>query len=62
MREIPNCWLMGQAAGIAAATAVKSRDKLRDVAVAEVQKELMRQDVYLHKKPVREDVTGEQEK
>jgi hypothetical protein len=53
MREIPNCWMMGQAAGIAAAIAVKSRDNLRDVSVAEVQKELIRQDVYLQKQPTK---------
>ena len=54
MREIPNCWLMGQAAGIAAAIAAKSRDDLRHVSVTEVQKELMRQDVYLQKQPAQE--------
>ena len=49
MREIPNCWLMGQAAGIDAAIAVKTGANLRDVSVADVQKELICQGVYLQK-------------
>jgi len=49
MREIPNCWVMGQAAGVAAAKAVASGVSVRHVPVNEVQKELMRQDVYLQK-------------
>ncbi len=35
MREIPNCWLMGQAAGIDAAIAVKTGANLRDVSILE---------------------------
>jgi hypothetical protein len=53
MREIPNCWMMGQAAGIAAAKAVSSRNNLRDVSITEVRKELIQQGVYLQKQPER---------
>jgi len=49
MREIPNCWLMGQAAGINAAIAVKTGADLRDVSISDVQKELICQGVYLQK-------------
>ena len=49
MREIPNCWLMGQAAGIDAAIAVKTGANLRDVSISDVQKELICQGVYLQK-------------
>lgn len=47
MREIPQCWAMGQAAGVAAATAANSGVLVRDVDVREVQKELKKQMVYL---------------
>ena len=40
MREIPNCWLMGQAAGIDAAIAVKTGANLRDVSISDVQKRI----------------------
>ena len=47
MREIPQCWAMGQAAGVAAATAANSGVLVWDVDVREVQKELKKQMVYL---------------
>jgi hypothetical protein len=40
LREIPECWVMGEAAGIAAAMAVSSRQRLRDVSVPELQQRL----------------------
>jgi hypothetical protein len=49
MREIPNCWVMGQAAGVAAAVAVDSGALVRDVNVNEIQNELTSQGVYLQK-------------
>jgi hypothetical protein len=43
LREIPQCWLTGQAAGVAAAIAADRGIKLRDVDVAELQAGLRRQ-------------------
>ena len=47
MREIPQCWLTGQAAGAAAAKAVAQGVQPRAVDVSEVQRELLRQGVLL---------------
>ena len=47
MREIPQCWLTGQAAGVAAALAVASKCGVHGVDVAAVQAELHRQGAYL---------------
>jgi FAD dependent oxidoreductase len=47
LREIPQCWVTGQAAGVAAAVAAARGRRPRDVDVREVQSELRRQDVYL---------------
>jgi hypothetical protein len=47
MREIPNCWVMGQAAGVAAAVAVNAFVRVRDVDIGEVRKQLRGQGVYL---------------
>lgn len=47
MREIPQCWAMGQAAGVAAAVAVAAGLRVRDVDVAEVQRQLVKQGVWL---------------
>jgi hypothetical protein len=47
LREIPQCWLTGQAAGIAAALAADSGKAPRDVAVSTIQQELLRQGAYL---------------
>jgi hypothetical protein len=49
MREIPNCWVMGQAAGVAATVSVDSGALVRDVNVNEVRKRLTIQGVYLQK-------------
>src|SRR5690606_16012892 len=47
MREIPQCWITGQAAGVAAALAVAEGVQPRAVAVRALQAELVRQGVYL---------------
>ncbi len=47
LREIPQCWLTGQAAGIAAALAAGSSVRPRDLAPSEIQRELLRQGAYL---------------
>ena len=47
MREIPQCWLTGQAAGAAAALCVARRVSPEAVDVAELQSELRRQGAYL---------------
>ena len=49
MREIPQCWLTGQAAGVAAALAVGAHAAVADVDVGALQAELRRQDVYLQR-------------
>jgi glycine/D-amino acid oxidase-like deaminating enzyme len=46
MREIPQCWAMGQAAGVAAAVAVAAGVRVRDVDVTEVQRQLAKQGVW----------------
>jgi hypothetical protein len=47
MREIPQCWLTGQAAGVAAALAASADGPPRDVPVSAIQRELLRQGAYL---------------
>lgn len=47
MREIPQCWITGQAAGVAAALAVAEGVQPRAVPVRALQAELVRQGVYL---------------
>jgi hypothetical protein len=47
LREIPQCWLTGQAAGIAAALAADASTRPRDLAASAIQRELLRQGVYL---------------
>jgi hypothetical protein len=47
LREIPQCWLTGQAAGLAAALAASSGARPRDLAVSAIQRELLRQGAYL---------------
>jgi len=47
MREIPQCWLTGQAAGTAAALAVKSGTEPRSVNIAELQHELRAQGAFI---------------
>ncbi|MGE0314033.1 MAG: FAD-dependent oxidoreductase [Lautropia sp.] len=49
MREIPQCWITGQAAGVAAAQAVAAGVEPRDVNVGAVQVALLRQGVYLRR-------------
>jgi hypothetical protein len=47
LREIPQCWLTGQAAGIAAALAAGAGRRPRDVDAGAIQRELLRQGAYL---------------
>ena len=47
MREIPQCWLTGQAAGVAAALAVAGGVQPRAVDIARLQQGLLAQGVYL---------------
>ena len=47
VRLIPNCFVTGHAAGVAAAVAVQDRCRPRDVDVAKVQKILRQQEAYL---------------
>jgi hypothetical protein len=43
LREVPECWVMGQGAGVAAAVAVRDGVPLRDVRISDVQAKLRRQ-------------------
>ncbi|MFY9509476.1 MAG: FAD-dependent oxidoreductase, partial [Rubrivivax sp.] len=47
MREIPQCWITGQAAGVAAAVAVAQGVQPRAVDIGRVQRALLAQGVYL---------------
>ena len=47
LREVPECWMLGQGAGVAAAVALRSGVRVRDVDVEEVQRELVQQGVFL---------------
>jgi hypothetical protein len=47
LREIPQCWLTGQAAGVAAALAAAQHCAPRAVPIAELQAALRRQQVFL---------------
>ena len=49
LREVPECWVMGQGAGIAAALAVRDRFALRNVPVAGLQAGLRRQGVPIER-------------
>ena len=51
LRLIPQCWEMGQAAGAAAAVAISSSVRVRDVDVGEVRRQLFKQGVVLHRDP-----------
>jgi hypothetical protein len=47
LREIPQCWLTGQAAGAAAGLSARAGVRPRDLDVAALQRELLRQGAYL---------------
>jgi ribulose 1,5-bisphosphate synthetase/thiazole synthase len=47
VRLIPNCFVTGHAAGVAAAVAARDGCRLREVEVAKVQKILLQQEAYL---------------
>ena len=47
LREIPQCWMTGQAAGIAAALAAGGSTRPRDLDPRAIQRELLRQGAYL---------------
>jgi len=51
LREIPQCWTTGQAAGVAAAIAADRGGRLADVAVADIRAALARQGAFLNPLP-----------
>ena len=51
LREIPQCWVTGQAAGAAAALSAAAGVPPRELDHRQVQAELRRQDVYLQPPP-----------
>jgi hypothetical protein len=48
MREIPQCWMTGQAAGTAAGLAAHTGLAPRALDIQELRKELRRQGAFLH--------------
>jgi hypothetical protein len=58
MREIPQCWLTGQAAGVAAAVAVNARVAPRDAPIGELRAILRKQGAYLNDPPADESVAA----
>lgn len=48
LREIPECWVTGQAAGVGAALAVSQGVRVRDVDLSELQEALRTQNVFLN--------------
>jgi FAD dependent oxidoreductase len=49
LREIPECWAMGEAAGVAAVHALGDSVELRDVDVTGLQAQLVRQGAIVHR-------------
>jgi hypothetical protein len=47
LREVPQCWLTGQAAGVAAALAARSGTRPRELSPRLIQRELLGQGAYL---------------
>jgi len=43
LREIPECWVLGQGAGVAAALAARKNLRVRDVPIKNIQDELRKQ-------------------
>ena len=58
MREIPQCWITGQAAGTAAALAVKQGVRVRAVDIAAPQADLLGQGVFLCRAESRQGVVA----
>ena len=51
MREIPQCWMTGHAAGVAAALSANSGTRPRDLAVPDIQSALIKQGAYVRTEP-----------
>jgi hypothetical protein len=51
LREVPECWVMGQGAGVAAALAARDNVALSAVPVAELQHTLHQQGAIVHRSP-----------
>jgi hypothetical protein len=50
MREIPQCWMTGHAAGVAAALSANSGKAPRNLDVGEIQSALVKQGAYVRTK------------
>src|SRR5688572_2072416 len=50
LREVPECWVMGEAAGVAAALAVRDGRNVRDIEVAELQSKLEKAGAIVHRR------------
>ncbi len=58
MREVPQCWVMGPAVGVAAAVAAHAGVRVRDVDIQEVRQQLRQQEVALHDRVPERDQTS----
>jgi hypothetical protein len=58
MREIPQCWMTGQAAGTAAGIAARTGLAPRALDVEEIRQELRHQGAYLHERAAAERLPG----
>ena len=58
LREIPECWVLGQGAGVAAALAVRSNIQLRNVPVREIQDELHKQGAIIERSATKHTVSA----
>jgi len=59
MREIPQCWITGQAAGAAAALAVSQGVQPRAVDIVSLQSALAKQGVFLRERALQEQMPAE---
>jgi FAD dependent oxidoreductase len=50
LREVPECWVMGEAAGLGAAMSVRDGVRVRDVNVAELQSRLEKRGAIVHRR------------
>jgi hypothetical protein len=50
LREVPECWVMGEAAGLGAAMSVRDGGRVRDVNVSELQARLEKRGAIVHRR------------
>lgn len=58
LREIPECWVLGQGAGVAAALAARKDIRLREVPIPDIQKELRKQGALVERVTTRQTASA----